>query len=169
MCRHEVNDPTMIDISDKNAKEDYKKVFRHLDALYSQAYVSPLVSSLGVPSTPTPSEASVSTLTDVPLNGASSTRTSTEERRCCMVIMASVSVWLVRGMLRVSSVVGREAQGQALDFLDEVIPALRKGFGLEQVVMPVHDRTKGLLEADEDVVQKRMSLKKRKTQLDEIR
>ena len=74
-----------------------------------------------------------------------------------------------RGAARVSDVLGREAQGQLLDYVDSVVPALRNGFDLEEVHDRVKKRARKVLEPNQqDVVMRRERLEKRRRQLEEI-
>lgn len=94
---------------------------------------------------------------------------SPEELERCFSLMASVTSWLVRGSTRTASTVGRETQGQVVDFLDEVIPTLRKGLGLEEVAVNVLTKSGQMLEPDVAIVEKRQLLGKRKRELEEMR
>jgi len=92
-----------------------------------------------------------------------------EERRRSFGLMASVTAWLVRGLLRTSDAVGREAQAQALDFLKEVMPTLQVGLGLQRVVDDVFVRSATLLEPDAQLVEQRQVLGKRKREVEEMK
>ena len=160
ICKREMNDPNAIDILDGPIKDDYRNAFLHFDNAYSKIYnVLPLKGS------------------SVPGDELESSRGSTpeidsmmsyEERRRCFTVTASASIKFVRGVQRVNSVIGREAQGKILEILYKVTRALRKGLELERIEREVEQQEGRLLEPSSDVVEERTMLGKRKRELEEI-
>lgn len=71
--------------------------------------------------------------------------------------------------MRLSDTIGREAQAQVIDFIGDMVPALRKGLGLEMVVPDVFEAGTRLLGPSAEVVEKRKNLRKRKNDLEEMR
>jgi len=180
LCKRELQDPGLIDIADQQAKIDYMTALRHFDIFFTRTFDVDRVTMLSTTdhlasiATGEPFDERNSSKTER-LAPAASASTSVfdmmtkEERKRCFTIMASVTTWLVRGVMRLSDTIGREAQAQVIDFIGDMVPALRKGLGLEMVVPDVFEAGSRLLGPSAEVVEKRKNLRKRKNDLEEMR
>lgn len=177
-CERELDDPAEVDIPDACTQTAYRVAFTHFDAYFAKAYA---VARLGdrddnEPTTPHRDRAAAgsligqaSPLSDSSEEGDSGLQMTTRERRECLTVMAGVTAWSARGVIRLTNVLGRECQSQALRFLDEVIPTLQKGLGLQRVEREVVESSARALEPDAAIVAKRLALRNRKRDLLELR
>lgn len=177
-CKRELDDPARIDTVEESTRLDYHTAFAHFDGFYAKTYNSARLSDKVEALLSTPARSRIATeslsgqLAQPGLSageGDQAPRMTTRERRECFIVMAGVTAWAVRGVLRLFNVVGRESQAQALDFLQEVMPTLRKGLGLERVERDVVVKSTRVLEPDATVVAQRLALRKRKRELMELR
>ena len=142
ICDRELSDPSQIDLFVSETKKQYPSIVKHFEDSYRRVYDK--------------------------IDPSARPQWSNEDLTRSFGIMAIVTVWLHRGAARVSDVLGREAQGQLLDYVDSVIPALRNGFDLEEVHDRVKKRARKVLEPNQDVVMRRERLEKRRRELEEI-
>ena len=145
LCRSELRDPTQIDLSDPQVRADYQTVLDHY-----HNYGAKVVEQLQIRG---------------PFRDDD---VETKER--CFALMASTTAWLIRGVIRIGSIVGRETQGGVVvDFLQSVMPTLRKGLGLETIPVDLKVKLARMLEADFGIGERRRVLGKRKRELEELR
>lgn len=103
------------------------------------------------------------------LTNRAAPKLSPTQVNACFDIASSVTTNLVRGAYRVSEIVGREAMAQCLEYIDAAVPALRKGFELENVEERVLKRTRDLYEPDVQSRLQREKLAKRQADLAHVR
>ncbi|WWC62643.1 uncharacterized protein I303_105240 [Kwoniella dejecticola CBS 10117] len=74
---------------------------------------------------------------------------SVEEREKCARYQAKIGIIMISWAIEFSSIVGKYAQSRVTgDYTKEVIPALRKGMGLDEVVESVRKRAGDVFESD---------------------
>ena len=167
LCTRELQDPSQIDEEDKQATTNYLLAFQHFDKFFCDAYnQEPLPDSGSTADRPSRQLEVDVAADDKPVQAGALT---IREREHCFVSMASATTWLVRGVIRLSENVGREAQGQVMDFLGDAMPALREGLELNRVEREVVNRSSRLLAPDAEVVKSRQVLGKRKAELEDMK
>ncbi|WVQ65712.1 uncharacterized protein L199_003890 [Kwoniella botswanensis] len=93
---------------------------------------------------------------------------SKTEREQCTALQAKITVLMMSRALEFSSSVGEHAQECVMEYLEKVIPTLRKKMGLDQVVEDVRKRAGDLFENDRKKKRERERVVGEMKKLDEI-
>ena len=160
----ELEDPNAIDVAEKCKEERYKLMKHYRDTFHQLPATK---SGEGRQSSIMRDDSSSIDVTSA-VEYSDKDRPAKFELDWCFQIMASSTVWLIKGANRLSEAVGRQTQLQVRKYVDDISRTLRQELGLNEVAEEGSNSVSRLLEPEEEIVLERQALQKRKREYEEL-